>query len=340
MANTHITETGKKLLYDELLFKQASNGAFFSKYFGSAVKVKRDMEKGRGSEVKFGLAQRISPSSGVVNGVIEGVEAEVPLYFDSVKLDQHRQAVRDGGLLERTQAFFDIDSEISEQLRTWTTERMDAVHLKALFTSGATTAAEYYIGAAANDAALTSSNKMSAAAIAEIRTIAETGKSRTYEPIKPIKVMGRDMYVLLLHSDCRNDLIQDDDYKNSLDNAFSSAAMKDNPLFVGDVHIWQNMAIFFDRRAPISSSTTTIGKGVVLGQDAILTALGKFNTVEKAFDYEDQRGICSNLLIGCKRATFNSKPLGSMIIGYARTNVSGLNNEAELNYTQVTTSNQ
>ena len=120
--------------------------------------------------------------------------------------------------------------------------------------------------------------------------------------------------------------------------------MRGIPFRNADI-VWSNIIVKGDRRVPItlggSGGSVPVAKGILLGQQAVQQIVGKsfeINTGEK--DYGDQMGYEANFVMGCKAPEFNSKRYGSVLVDQARSNISGDNNEAEINYTQIKTSNQ
>jgi hypothetical protein len=69
-----------------------------------------------------------------------------------------------------------------------------------------------------------------------------------------------------------------------------------------------------------------------MGADAEMT--------EGEKDWGFQKGYAAKYIMGCKAPEFNSKRYGSILVQSARTNTSGNDNLAEINYASIDTSNQ
>jgi len=339
---TDIGANSKKRLYEALLFKDAINESFWGKFKSegstSVVQMKMDPMKMRGERVQVGFSPRLDIGGAVVNSDLEGNEDTIEFYHKDVILDQYRKAVRNDSVLQNIQAYFDLPAEIESHIKDWMTEYYDALHFKAIFDT--TNANQVYAGGGSTLAGLTSSDTLGSELLTQLYALADTGKSREFTPLRPIKIKGKNYFVLLTHPDTIVDLRKDSNFRTALENA--GVRGSGNALFEGADYIFNNILIYADRRCPINKTgSVPYAKGVLLGQQAIVTAMGRMPyLVRKTFDYEDEIGMAANLIMGAVAPDYNGSRYGSILVNMYRTNTSGTNNNAEINYSKIITSNQ
>jgi len=273
-----------------------------------------------------------------VQGVLDGNERTLSFYYDTMYLDQHREAIVDNGRLQKIKAFFKIDGPMERFIRNWSTELFDALHFKAI-THDSANANYFYQGSATGESSLTSGDLNTLDSLTELSVLASTGKSREFEPLRPIMVDGQPKWIYLCHPDEASDLRKEAE-------SFWQEAMPpgaNNPLFKAAKLQWSDVIVIPDRRMPIKTNagSVAISTGVLLGQQALQAIEGMpFDMVEGEKDWGNQHGYAGQFVLGIKAPEFNSKRYGSILIKSARTNISGANNEAELNYLSIPTSNQ
>lgn len=340
MAKTTVATgaTNARVAYDEKLFRDARKSSFFDKFMGenasSMVQVKSDLEKNKGETVKFSVRMRLA-GAGVTEGqVLEGNEEALTFYTNSVTLAQYRHAVRDDGEMDRQRTAYDIDEEAKAAIMDWGAEKIDALCFNALLSSPTKT---FYLdssGVVAAGSAATAksglhatSSKITPAFIRAIKTWAKTGGNRSYIPLRPIRIKGKDYYVLLTHPDCVYDLKNNSTYEAYVREAAERS--DENPLFTGAVAIVDGVVIQEHENCTIAldggGGSVAWAKGAFLGQQALLWAWGKRpKTIEKDFDYEDQIGHAWKIVAGVTKPIFNSLDYGSLGVYLSRTSISGL----------------
>lgn len=341
MAVTVLGSESEKRLYMENLYRTSENEAFWAMLKGSAadqnhiVQTDRRPEAERGSRQDYGIRPYIKPNS-VTNGPLDGQERTLKFYYDNLTLDQHREAVIDDGKLSKTKAFFSIKDEQERYIKDWLTQMYDALHFKAvLHESGNENV--YYQGNKTSEATLTASDTNSVDSLTNLQTLATTGKSREFEPLRPYVHEGEEKFIYLCHPDEYADLRKD------IEPFWQNAQPRgDNPLFKRAKIDWNGVCVLTDRRMPIKKvGSVYISTGVLLGQQAIQQIVGQdFDMVAGSKDWGNQNGYAAEFIIGCKAPEFNSKRFGSILVKSARTNISGDNNLAEVNYNSIDTSNQ
>lgn len=324
-----------KKAWEEKVFRDVVKESFFSPWMGnssdSVVQVKTQLEKGRGDKINFGLRMRLS-GSGVTSGaVLEGQEEALSKYADSVTLEQYRHAVRDDGEMSRQRSAFSIDEESEQAIKDWGSEKVDQIAFDAIFTSPSkifykTSAGVLSAAAATAKAALTAADsKLTPAMISWIKHWAKTGGARTYVPLRPIKVKGKDYYVLLIHPDVAYDLKVDSTYAQAQRDAQDRGS--DNPIFTGALGVWDGVVIHTHENCPIATdgggASVAWAKGKLLGAQALCWAWGKRpRVIQKKFDYDNENAFAISMIMGAKAPIFNSLTYGSVELYNARSNVS------------------
>lgn len=342
MANTVISNTFDKQLYTEQLVRTAENESFWKKFTGtstdSLVNVDRRPSQGGGAQCNYAIRPYLAPRS-VTNGPLDGQERQLSYFKDSLVLDKHREAVIDDGEQQEIEAFFSISDSMEDYVRQWITDIYDALHFKAIFYEGGNP--NLFSPNAKTKATLTASDTMTKDDLSQLYTVASTGQSRTFEPLRPIMSGGQAYYLFLCHPDVARDLRLD--MESDWNNAMERGA--NNPLFKGMNMEWANVLVVADRRCPIetggSGGAVTISTGALLGQQAIQQIMGKDASMVKGDkDWGDQKGYAAGYVMGCKAPEFNSTRYGSILVQTARTDVSGADNLSEINYASIDTSNQ
>lgn len=199
--------------------------------------------------------------AGVTSGqILEGNEERLVTHSNTVTLEQYRHAVRDDGALSRQRAMFEISDESRVAIKDWMTERIDQLQFDALGIGAGTTVEPskifYRTGAStflATGTAATARNALSAANstltlnfISFIKAWAKTGGNRQQTPLRPVKVMGKDYYVLLVHPDCMFDLKASSEFQQAQREAQERG--KDHILFTGATAVWDGKQ---DNAAPV-----------------------------------------------------------------------------------------
>lgn len=346
MAKTTFTTSDAitKKAFEEKLFRDAVKESYFSKFSGTGtdtiVTEKTQLLKDKGDEITIGLRMRLA-GAGVDEGtLLEGNEEALSTYSMKILLKQYRHAVRDAGEMTRKRAMFDISSESEEALKDWTSERIDKLHFDALGVGvGATDAPSkiFYktsagvlttgVAATATAALTVADSKLTLPMLSFLKTWARTGGNRSYTPIRPVKIKGKEYFVLLTHDDAVYDLRSTTEFQQAMREAEIRGS--ENPLFTGAVAIWDGVIVHAHENCALGTNggaTTNVpfAKSALLGAQALCLAWGKRSEiVQEDFDYKNEMGYGTSLIAGVKRSQFNGLTYGSLGVYLARTNVSG-----------------
>src|SRR5574343_39398 len=334
-----------KKAWEEKLFRDSVKESYFSKFLSSGadniVTEKTQLTKDKGDEITVGLRMRLA-GAGVSEGQpLEGNEEKLSTYSMKITLKQYRHAVRDDGEMSRKRAMFSISDEATMGLKDWMTEKIDQLCFDEVgIGSGATVDPSkiFYktsAGVLATGTAATAKSALTAAdskltlnMISFIKTWAQTGGNRAYVPVRPVKIKGKDYFVLLTHNDALYDLRADTNFQQAMREA--EVRGSENPLFTGAVAIWDQVVVHAHENAAIATdagagSNVPWTKSVLLGAQALCWAWGKRpEVVEETFDYQNEQGFAIGMIAGVKKSKFNSLDYGSLGIYLSRTNVSGI----------------
>lgn len=254
MAKTSFA-TGNALTrkaYDEKLFRDMVKESYFSKFMGmdssSVVHVKEELQKNKGDVVNFGLRMRLS-GNGVTSGqILQGNEESLTFHSDSVTLEQYRHAVRDDGAMSRQRTAFDISSEAKQALLDWGSEKLDSLCFDALLDQNQTKV--FYLDSSGDfqgttafstaKAALHATNsKITLDFISAVKAWAKTGGARSYVPIRPVKMEGKEYFIMLVHPDCMYDLKASSAWQQAQREA--QVRGEKNPLFTGAAGVYDGV---------------------------------------------------------------------------------------------------
>jgi N4-gp56 family major capsid protein len=329
-----------KKAWDERLFRDSQKEAYFSKFMGtssdSLVQVKDKFTKEKGDNVTFGIRMRLT-STGFTSGQsAEGNEDKLTTYSDSVSLEEYFNAVRDSGPLDRQRAMFSIDEESKAALKTWMAEKIDQLAFTQIFNSPSKI---FYRDSSAGAISTTATAATAKAAlsatyslitpklISAIKTWSLTGGNRGQTPLRPIRINGKNYFVMLMHPDSMYDIKNDSTFAQARREALERG--KDNPIFSGSEAIWDGVVIHEHENCPIATDagagSVAWSKAIFMGAQSLIWAWGKHpETVQKEFDYGREHGFGIGMLAGVKKPTFNSKDYGSVQVYLARTNIAGL----------------
>lgn len=341
-----------KKIWEEKLFRDALRASYFPKFFGESssdlVQVNTQLEKSQGDRVTFGLRMRLTGAGVTGSTILEGNEESLSRYDYSLSLVEYAHAVRVRQGIDKQRAMFDINSEAEAAIKDWMSEKIDEICFDALgvgpnIASTATTnsptkvfyrtAASTFASAASFNAARTSlsstvsNSTLSLALISTVKAYAKTGGNRTTVPLRPVKVDGKEYYVLLTHPDSMYDLKASSEWQQAQRDAQERGDQ--NPLFQGAAGVWdgviihehENIAAFTNAAA----GSTPWCRAVFMGAQALAFAFGQRpEVVQETFDYQRERGYAVKSIMAAGQPVFNSQSFGCYGVAVTRTNVSGL----------------
>jgi len=346
MAKTTITtsDATTKKAWEEKLYRDTVKATYFNKFKGeganSLCQTNKKLTKSKGDNVTFAIRKRLQ-GAGVTSGTtLEGNEEALRHSNYNVSLEQYRHAVRDAGELDRQRPAWDLNMESRDAIMEWGAEKMDSLCFQSILADPTrvfyrTSAGNLTTGTAATaKAAITAADsKMTPSIIEFARTWARTGGDRSQTPLRPIKVEGKDYFVLLVHPDVAYDLRQDATWTQA--NREAQERSKTNPIFSGALGVWSGVIIHdhegYSEKPGGGFIATDGGTGtdvpwakcVLMGQQSLLWAEGKRGKiVTEDFDYGNEIGHAWELIVGVAKPKFDSLDYGSVGIYVSRTQIS------------------
>ncbi len=333
-----------KKLWEEQLFRDTLKESYFSRFMGktadSLIQTKEALTKEKGDNITFGIRMRLSQPGVTSGATLEGNEEKLQTYSFSVSLEQYRHAVRDAGALDRQRAMFSIDEESVSALKGWGSEKIDQLCFDTITGTGTASTGPtkiFYLASgtlsstgtvATATGAVTATDKITPSIISKIRAWCTTGGNRTQTPLRPIRINGKNYFILLVHPDVMADLKLDSTFLQARREALERG--KDNPIFTGSEAIWDGVVIHEHENVPIyttwgAGSNVPGAKCVFMGAQSLVWAWGKRPSVtSEEFDYGNEHGYGWEMIAKCGKPTFNSTDYGSVGVYVARTNIAGL----------------
>ncbi len=306
---------------------------YFSKFMGegpgNAIHVKQ-VEEGVGKDVTFGLVTQLTGNPVTGDTALEGSEQSLSTYANTVSLNQKRLAVRDTGKFRNSKVLYDFRSTALDLLKQQYAELIDADIFSALTQTGANhayysaQAGGYSQGGTDPESALTSSDKIALDDISAMKTIAKIGGAYNYK-IRPLRVDGKEYYVLILHPEVAYDLFTLSDWQTAQREA--QVRGNDNPLFSGALGVWDGVIVHSHEGITTGSDAGSgddvpFARNIFMGAQAACFADNSgMNWVEKTFDYGNQLGISAGKIYGVGISDYNNKDYGVIQYLTARTDV-------------------
>lgn len=323
------------------------NKTFVGKFIGSdsnsLIQEKGDMKKDKGDKVTFTLRMLLQGRGVQGDTPLKGNEEALTTFTDSVIIDQRRHAASAGGKMSRQRVPFNVRMECADALSDWAAELMDysfanqiagkTNEVDTLYTgNNAVTAPSRIIrpNALATDQAVQADNTatFTTALIDRVKVKATTNPKGTPN-IRPIKVNGKDHFVMFLHPfqvyQLRQSAATAGSWADIQKAAIQGGAGSDNPIFSGALGMWNNVVLHeWDRlpygiHAGTGADQTSTRRAVLCGAQACALAFGqgysfeKFDWVEELDDYENQLGVGGGAIFGLKKTVYNSIDFATVV---------------------------
>jgi N4-gp56 family major capsid protein len=326
-----------KKLYERKLFLEIMKESYFEKFMSesmdSIVYKKTDLMKSQGDVINYFLSPRLTGAARTESdGTLEGKERGKTTHSDSISLGIIKDAVRWNSDLTVQRASYDLPSEMRRLILQKAAEDLDKEHFDALVVTptrvfyNASGTVSTTATAATAKSGVTASDKLDPALMMFAKTWCKTGGNRTQPPIEPVRINGRDHYVLLVHPDVAHDLKRDSEYIQSIREAERRGS--EHPIFSGAIAIYDGIVIHEHENVYIatdggSGGNVAYSECSLLGKNALITAFGKsLELVEKDFGYDEESGVAYKIIMASKKPKFNSLDFGSVGIYVARTQIS------------------
>ena len=330
-------ETQDELWFNQrgLMNKEDGGEDTFERKSDSPIVVKDEFGKERGQRIRLALRKQLTTNVGlsdrdgsgtganVLNQYTFGIssmidqEENMNLYDMEVVVELMKHAVGFATPeLQDLRTPFKMEQEAASALRDWLAGQYEESILDAHYEGNAAHVIKSgFASATAHPRVIWSNNATEQGDISNDDLLSAADLRKVYESmrinnINPLKVDGKEMYVLLAHVYSISDLMNDSDIKNTYQNAFSrTAAGSENPLFSRAEVIFEGIAVHEYNRVRVPGSgdnAASTRRNIVLGADAIICGnASEPRLVRRKEDaYEDRYGVGIKQIFGCARADF------------------------------------
>ena len=300
--------------------------SFFSKFMGhsfdSIIQVQEDLSRGKGTSIEVSLIMPLNGAGVIEDKQMENREEKMNYRSCTVYLSRIRNAIRLEGKFEEQKTQEKMRSDMRKLLSNWLTRYFDK-SIFAILTGtqpqfvappGSTLELPYtiepptsdrilYAGSATSEAGITVADVFDTTLIGKARRMAQADELTA---IKPIRIDGRDTYVMVIDPYQARDLRRDPKWLEAQQHA--NVRGETNPIFSGAMGIYEGVVIHECLRVPrtqTGSGSATVGHALFLGAQACILAEGTAPTwTEKEFDYDNQYGVAIDRFFGLKKAQF------------------------------------
>lgn len=272
---------------------------------------------------------------------LEGEEVTLEQFKDTISLTEYFQGIATSGkAARRKQTKYKLQPEIQLALRNWLAGKQDIVIRNSLMLNPSTYAYKTSAGkiaftsnASTAKTGLDATNsKIDFSFIGKLSQFAaEGGKrdgSRQIYPLKPVKIEGEEVFILLLSKACYSDLIQSTTYKEYMIHAEKRGS--DNPLFKKAkltlttsgpdvlIHTWERVVNYTDG----GGGAVPYSHCMLLGESAGAFAMGDDpEPLTNRRDYDRIHGQAISHYFGAKKNVFNGEDIGCMTVYLATDNL-------------------
>jgi N4-gp56 family major capsid protein len=321
-------------LWSKTLAREALKATQIQYFIGesasSLVQEKTDFKKSAGDRLTMTLRMQLAGDGVLGDGTLEGNEERLTTYTDNLLIDQLRHAVRSAGKMTEQRIPWSIREEAKDGLVDWWAGRMDTAFFNQLcgytpatdlrFTGNNAVLAPTNVvrpNARANDESLTTGDEFT---LQLIDTAVARAKLAT-PVLRPLKIGGKDKYVMFLHTNQVTQLRTNTAAGQWLDiqkAATTGDGSRDNPIFTGALGEYNGVILHESTRITngVNSSTGAVDadvrRAVLCGAQAAVIgfgggmSFGGWDWNEELFDYGNQLGVEAGCIFGLKASRFNS----------------------------------
>jgi N4-gp56 family major capsid protein len=302
--------------------------AFFNRFMGagadSIIQVKEELTKQAGDAINIPLLLPLSGAGVTGDNTLEGNEEALIYRAFEVTINQIRNAVCLEGRFDEKKTQINMRQDAKTSLSNWLADKIDDMLFSTLTTSPTThptdptqTRVIFPTGVSA-ESAITASDKFTTDLIGKAKRLATASKDKQ---VKPVKVDGRETYVMVIDPWQARDLTADPKWVAAQQSA--NVRGEKNPIFSGALGMYDGVVIHQSGRIPrtaTGASSANVGHALFLGAQAAVFAEGeKPRWVEKAFDYDNRQGFSIGRMFGVKKSQY--KYDGTNLVDFGVINV-------------------
>ena len=342
MADTQVASGLTVEQWDDQFFREYLTDNRFSESMGTGenaiVQVKENLTKKPGDRVNFALVNKLTNAAVTGRSTMEGNEEDMSSRSFPVTVNKRRNAVRVAEIDEQYSAI-SLRSAARPVLMDWSMKDTEDLIVRALASINGTAygsvseankdawlvdnADRVLFGAlrsnnSANDhsASLancdTTADKLNAAAVSKMKTIAETIANPLIRPIRSTANKGRRYYIMYAHPFAFNDLKADTTITTAQREVMLQ--MENERLFEGGDLYWDGVIIKQVEQAvtawdfgTVGASSAKVVGAFLCGAQAVGTAYARrWRTTTEEFDYGDKHGVEVSAIYGIEKLRFGS----------------------------------
>ena len=300
--------------------------SYFSKFMGhsfdSIIQIQEDLSRGKGTSIEVSLLMPLNGAGVIEDKQMENNEEKMNYRSCTVYLSRVRNAVRLEGKFEEQKTQEKMRTDMRKVLSAWLARYFDLSIFAVLtgtqppfetrpgqtlelpYTIEAPTADRIlYAGSATSEASITASDVFDTTLIGKARRMAQEDELTA---VKPIRVDGRETYVMVIDPYQARDLRRDPKWIEAQE--YANIRGESNPIFSGAMGVYEGVVIhecLRVGRTQTGSGNATVGHALFLGAQACILAEGTAPTwVEEEFDYKNKLGVSIDRMFGLKKAQF------------------------------------
>jgi N4-gp56 family major capsid protein len=339
----------------------------------SLIQVRNETNKGPGDRIRITLRMQLTGRGIIGDGTQEGNEESLTTFTDDLIINQLRHAVRSEGKMTEQRIPFNIRSEAMMGLSDWWASRWDIwgfYHLAGFTPGNAVSTGDFDtdstgpefnghntivapsrqvfpsnvagtayttdegIAAGATPGAEYAAAAFSLLMIDKAVERAKVGSLTGVVPIRPVKVDGKDYFVVFLHPYQVTDLRTSGSASTVTWFGIHSSEMQggklaDNPIFTGALGIYNGCILHESVHVPegvnstLGTTVAGVRRAVLCGAQSLLCGFGQghdetsYSWFEQLFDYGNKLGVKAGCIAGLKKARFNSQDFGTVVMSSA-----------------------
>lgn len=328
-------------LWSKKVFNESLKKCWMAKFIGenedSMIQIKNETQKGPGDRIRVPLIMQLSGSGVQGDGTLEGNEESLTTYYDDLLINQLRHAVKSDGKMSEQRIPFSVREFARRRLEDWWKDRIDTSLFNQLggvttvtdtrFTGNNATIAPdtnhiYYPNGTTTEAQVSSATTSNIFKLTMVDAILE--RAKTLNPrIRPLMVNGEEKYVMFLHPYQVTDLktVTSTSVITWFDVARAALAGgegKANGIYSGALGEYNGVIFHESTRVP--SVTSNVYRAIFCGAQAGIIGYGQDSSdqemswKEKLFDFDNQLGVSSGMIFGCKKTVFNSADFATIVL--------------------------
>ena len=308
-ADTSAVETAPELLmraWAKSTWESGFRKSFFEKFTGnspgSIIQIKEELTRQAGDTIIIPLLMPLTGVGVEGDNELEGNEEQL-IYRDfAVSIDQIRNGVRLKGKMAEQKTQVDMRRDARAGLADWLATYID----KKIFTELSTDPTPdriVYGGSATSENSIGAADVFDTSLIGKAKRIALADENTM---VKPVKIDGKDTYVMIVDQWQARDLIADEKWIAA--QQYANIRGEKNPIFSGALGIYDGVVLHQCNRVlrtETGSGGTKVGHALFLGAQAAVFAVGANPTwYEDVFDYGNKWGTSFGRVFGIKKTAF------------------------------------